>query len=41
MPDQPIFRTIREQVVHRLRDDVMGQVFEPGVNLREFALAKR
>ena len=41
MPDQPIFRTIREQVVHRLRDDVMGQVFEPGENLREFALAKR
>ena len=41
MSDQPIFRTIREQVVHRLRDDVMGQVFEPGENLREFALAKR
>ncbi len=41
MSDQPIFRTIREQVVQRLRDDVMGQVFEPGESLREFALAKR
>ena len=41
MSDQPIFRTIREQVVERLRNDVMGQVFEPGESLREFALAKR
>lgn len=41
MPDQQIFRTIREQVVHRLRDDVISQVFKPGEDLRELALAKR
>lgn len=37
---QPIFRTIREQVVHRLRNDIMGQVYAPGENLREHALSK-
>lgn len=41
MSDQPIFRTIREQIVHRLRDDVLGGVFKPGEDLREFALSKR
>lgn len=41
MTDQPIFRTIREQVVHRLRDDVLGGVYKPGEDLREFALSKR
>lgn len=41
MTDQPIFRTIREQVVQRLRDDVMGGVFQPGENLREVVLSKR
>lgn len=41
MPDQQIFRTMREQVVQRLRDDVISQVFKPGEDLREFVLAKR
>ena len=41
MADQQIFRTIREQVVDRLRDDVINQVFKPGENLREFVLAER
>lgn len=41
MSVQPIFRTIREQVVHRLRDDVIGGVFKPGESLRESALSKR
>ncbi|MDI1338141.1 MAG: GntR family transcriptional regulator [Lacunisphaera sp.] len=41
MPEQQIFRTIREQVVHRLRDDVISQIFKPGEDLREFVLAKR
>jgi DNA-binding GntR family transcriptional regulator len=41
MTEQPIFRTIREQIVHRLRDDVISGVFEPGQNLREYALSKR
>ena len=41
MAVQPIFRTIREQVVHRLRDDVIGGVFKPGESLRETALSKR
>ncbi len=41
MAEQPIFRTIREQVVHRLRDDIMGQVYPPGENLREYTLSKR
>ncbi len=40
MAAQPIFRTIREQVVHRLRDDIIGQVYAPGENLREHALSK-
>ncbi|GAB5558951.1 MAG: GntR family transcriptional regulator [Synoicihabitans sp.] len=40
MADQPIFRTIREQVVHRLRNDIIGQVYAPGENLREHALSK-
>ena len=37
---QPIFRTIREQVAHRLRNDILGQVYAPGENLREHALSK-
>jgi len=41
MSDQPIFRTIREQVTQRLRDDVMGGVFKPGESLREVVLSKR
>lgn len=41
MSEQPIFRTIREQVVHRLRDDIIGQVYEPGESLREYSLSKR
>jgi len=41
MAEQPIFRTIREQVVHRLRDDIMAQVYPTGENLREYALSKR
>lgn len=41
MSDQQIFRTMREQVVQRLRDDVISQVFKPGEDLREFVLAKR
>lgn len=40
MSGQPIFRTIREQVVHQLRDDIIGQVYAPGENLREHALSK-
>ena len=40
MADQPIFRTIREQIVHRLRDDILGQVYAPGESLREHALSK-
>lgn len=40
MAAQPIFRTIREQVVHKLRDDIIGQVYAPGENLREHALSK-
>ena len=40
MANQPIFRTIREQVVHRLRDDIIGQVYAPGESLREHALSK-
>ena len=41
MADQQIFRTIREQVVDRLRDDVINQVFKPGESLREHSLSKR
>jgi len=41
MPDQPIFKTIREQIVARLRDDVIAGVFKPGESLREHALSKR
>ena len=41
MSEQIIFKTIREQIVHRLRDDVLGQVFKPGEDLREYALAKK
>lgn len=41
MSDQPIFRTIREQIVHRLRDDIISGEFEPGQNLREYTLSKR
>ena len=40
MSNPPIFRTIREQVVHRLRDDIIGQVYAPGECLREHALSK-
>ncbi|MBK1880227.1 GntR family transcriptional regulator [Pelagicoccus mobilis] len=40
MAEQPIFRTIREQVVHKLRNDIIGQVYAPGENLREHALSK-
>lgn len=40
MSNAPIFRTIREQVVHRLRDDIIGQVYAPGENLREHTLSK-
>ncbi|MDQ8201466.1 GntR family transcriptional regulator [Pelagicoccus sp. SDUM812003] len=40
MSAQPIFRTIREQVVHRLRDDILGQVYAPGESLREHSLSK-
>lgn len=41
MAEQQIFRTIREQVVDRLRDDVINQVFKPGESLRENILSER
>ncbi|MCB1121424.1 MAG: GntR family transcriptional regulator [Verrucomicrobiae bacterium] len=41
MATQQIFRTIREQVVDRLRDDVINQVFKPGESLREYTLSER
>ncbi len=41
MAEQPIFRTIREQIVYRLRDDIMSQIFPAGENMREFQLSKR
>lgn len=41
MSEKPIFRTIREQVVHLLRDDIFSQVYLPGESLREQTLSKR
>ena len=41
MPEPTIFRTIREQIVSRLRDDIIAKNFPPGESLREYALSKR
>ena len=34
------FQTIREQVVDRLRDEIISRTYEPGQSLREHSLAK-
>lgn len=41
MPQQDIAKTIREQIVDRLRDEVMAGEFKAGQPLREITLAER
>ena len=41
MREEPVYRTIREQIAERIRSDVLSRRFEEGVSLREAALAQR